>query len=139
MRRSLVVIGLGVVLLLPACGGSPEDKAKRAALGFLEGVEERDADEVCPLMADSLKVELLGPLGETVSETPAQCKEKIGPLLGRFPVIRDAKATRVDVVRANATVAVSGRDAQGRTVRDTLKLRKDVKDWKVTDTRVGPG
>ncbi len=140
MRRSLVATCLALALLLGGCGGSPEDKAKKAAVEFLDAVADRDVKEACKLMADSLKVELLGPLGETVSETPRQCRDKIEPQLGRLRGLKDGEATRVSVTRANAVVDVTGEDEQGRRASVTgVKLRKVQKDWLVTDTKRGPG
>ena len=140
MPRSLPALCLALALVPLGCGGSPQDKAKKSAVEFLDAVADRDVKEACKLMADSLKVELLGPLGDTVSETPRQCEAKIEPQLGRLRGVKDGKATRVSVTRGNAVVDVTGEDTAGRrTSVNGVKLRKVQKDWLVTDTKPGPG
>jgi hypothetical protein len=132
MRRLATLIAVVLAATLAGCGGSEEDKAKKATLDFLGAIADEDLAKACPLMADSLKVRILGPLGDVVTQRKEECEKALRPRIGALPVVEDAEATRTQVTRANASVAVSGTAERGAPVRTTIELRKSGKEWLVT-------
>ena len=132
MRRLAMLIAVVLATTLAGCGGSEEDKAKKATLDFLGAIADDDIGKACPLMADSLKDRILGPLGGVSTQRKEKCEQALRPRIAVFPVVKDAEATRTQVTRANASVAVSGTGERGTPVRTTIELRKSGKEWLVT-------
>jgi hypothetical protein len=132
IRRSAAVALMVVCLLGAGCGGSEEDKARKAGVEFVEAVAGRDAKGACKYMAPSLKRKLFGRLGDVVAETDDKCAKEMETVIGRLPAIEGPEATRTEVVRANATVDVAGEDPNGAPRRSTVTLRKSQKEWLVT-------
>jgi hypothetical protein len=131
--RSVAVVALtGLCLTGAGCGGSEEDKARKAGVEFVEAVAGRDAKGACKYMAPSLKRKLFGRLGDVVAETDDKCAKEMETVIGRLPAIESPEATRTEVVRANATVDVAGEDPNGAPQRSTVTLRKSQKEWLVT-------
>ena len=132
MRRVATLTAVVLAATLAGCGGSEEDKARKVTLDFLSAIADQDLGKACPLMADSLKVRILGPLGDVVTQRKEKCEQALRPRIGVFPVVKDAEATRTSVTRANASVAVSGTGERDTPVRTTIELRKSGKEWLVT-------
>jgi hypothetical protein len=132
MRWGTTVVLTVLCLASAACGGSEEDKARKAGVEFVEAIAGRDAKGACKYMSPSLKRKLFGRLGDVVAETEDKCAKEMETVIGRLPAIQDPEATRTEVVRATATVDVAGENPDGGPARSTVTLRKSQKEWLVT-------
>lgn len=129
MARALpIVLALGLLVPL-SCGGGDDDReqVEQTVRDFITATNERDSGRFCDeLVAQAYLERSTGAKGERARD---ECKRQLKAVKGlRLELVR-IRDTRIDGDAATVTALIK---TQGRSADQTLRLKREDGDWKLS-------